>query len=67
MPTDIDLMEVARCLDDCLVLMMPEEFTEEVGIAAFERVMKHGGRLNYVATMADNLRVAHRQEGEQDA
>jgi hypothetical protein len=52
------LEDAAICLDDCLKLMMPEEFTSEQVDFAKRRMFANGGRLARIATTADNLRAA---------
>jgi len=51
----IGLLEIRRCMDDMLVLCMPEEFDrpkrEEVAI----RVRENGGRLFYISSHLDAL------------
>jgi len=50
------LTDAARCLDDCLILMMPEEFEPESKDEALTRFHEGGGRLTRIATLADKLR-----------
>ena len=52
------LEDAAICLDDCLKLMMPEEFTTEQVYFSKRRMFANGGRLARIATTADNLRAA---------
>lgn len=48
--------EAAQCLDDCLILIYPEEFTTSDFSAATQRMSDGGGVINRVAGCADKLR-----------
>ena len=50
-----ELEEVAQCLDDCLVLLMPEEFTVTKWLEVGERIKAKGGRLAYISSNIDAL------------
>ncbi len=53
-----DLVDAAQLLDDCLIRIFPEEFTQEHRDAAAQRFFDGGGTIGRIATMADKLRQA---------
>ena len=52
------LEDTAKCLDDCLVRIYPEEFTKEHINAAAQRFGDGGGTIHRIASLADELRKA---------
>jgi len=53
-----ELLDAARCLDDCLIRIYPEEFTEKHREEAAQRFWDGHGTINRISTIADNLRKA---------
>ena len=51
----IGLLEIHKCMDDMLVLCMPEEFDRPKRDEVAIRVMKNGGRLAYISNHLDAL------------
>ena len=62
----LDLTGVAQCLDDCLVLLMPEEFTVTKWLEVGERIKAKGGRLAYISSNIDALQEANEKEQRQE-
>ena len=56
--TSTDLLDAAQLLDDCLIRIYPEEFTQEHINAAAERFGAANGTISRIADMADKLRRA---------
>jgi len=50
------LLEAAECLDDCLVRIYPEEFSDESIKAANVRFSKGRGTIARIATIVDKLK-----------
>lgn len=55
---DIELLnKAADCIDDCLVIIYPEEFDDWQVVEAQNRFFKSKGIINRTATVADALRA----------
>jgi len=54
---DLELLsQAARCIDDCLMIIYPEEFTYKDVNEAKKRFFENKGIISRTATMADSLR-----------
>ena len=51
----IHLLEIHKCMDDMLVLCMPEEFDRAKRDEVAIRIMGNGGRLAYISNHLDAL------------
>ena len=59
------LLEAAQCLDDCLIRIYPEEFSQKHINAAAERFGENCGTIARIATIADKLRTLAQRAGEE--
>jgi len=59
------LLEAAQCLDDCLIRIYPEEFSQKHINAAAERFGENCGTIARIATIADKLRSLAQRAGEE--
>jgi len=54
---DLQLLnDAARCIDDCLIIIYPEEFDDWAIVEAKKRFVNCRGIISRTATMADALR-----------
>jgi len=58
------LLDAARCLDDCLIRIYPEEFSREDVEASAKRFLDNGGTIARIAGLADELRMLAKQPNE---